>query len=103
MILFYLYIISSLIISPFITYEKCLPKHLHIPIAISFASASRDFFHNKKYSRPVEILSFGKRNSLFTLYQSGEDLLLGIDFPGLLSPFAFHPKGFVYTIHELVN
>ena len=66
---------------------NCLPKRYHVLTQVSFAAASGDQFYNHKYTKPIEILPFAKRNSFFAYDSSGEDLLLGTYFLSLIALF----------------
>lgn len=88
--LIYTEIISSII------HRSCLPRRYHMPTQVSFAVTNVDQFYSHKYTKPIEILPFGKKQSFFAYHQIREDLLLGKDFLSLIAPFTFHSKGFVY-------
>ena len=86
-----------------IIHGSCLPRGYHVPTQVSFATASGDKFYSHKYTKPIELLPFGKRHSFFAYDSSGEDLLLGTNFLSLIAPFTFYPEEFSYTITSPVD
>lgn len=86
-----------------IIHGSCLPRGYHVPTQVSFATANGDKFYNHKYTKPIELLPFGKRHSFFTYNSSGEDLLLGTNLLSLITPFTFYPEGLSYTITNPVH
>lgn len=44
-----------------IIHRSCLPRRYHMPTQASFAVANVDQFYSHKYTKPIEILPFGKK------------------------------------------